>query len=131
MIQNGKDFKLSNINNNLPNMANTIANWFLNITLEKVERVMQGADWVMSTVEKINTKGVVQPPSDIDLKVLPEGTWNWEWLMLHCLPNSNLNVNNFIKYDGKSYKIMAKKDFSKYGYIKLIILEAYKAEQLV
>lgn len=130
MIQNGKNLKLNNINSNLPNMSNTIIGWFLDITLEKAERQLVGADWQLVTVGKINTKGVVQPPSDIDLKVLPEGTWNWEWMMLHCLPNADLEVNNFIKYDDKTYKIMAKKDFTKYGYIRYTILEAYKAEQL-
>lgn len=130
MIQNATNFKLNNTNSNLPNMSNTITSWFLNITLEKAERQLVGADWQLVTVGKLNTKGVVQPPSDIDLKILPEGTWNWEWLMLHCLPNADLQVNNFIKYDGKDYKIMSKKDYSKYGYIQYIILEAYRAEQL-
>lgn len=130
MIQNASNFKLNNTNSNLPNMSNTITSWFLNITLEKVERQLVGADWQLVTVGRVNTKGVVQPPSDIDLKILPEGTWNWEWLMLHCLPNADLQVNNFIKYDGKNYKIMSKKDYSKYGYIQYIILEAYRAEQL-
>lgn len=130
MIQNGKNLKLNNINSNLPNMSNTIIGWFLDITLEKAERQLVGADWQLVTVGKINTKGVIQPPSSEDLKILPLGTWSWKWQMIHCLPNINLDVNDFIKYDGIDYKVMNKTNYEKYGYIKLIILEAYKAEQL-
>lgn len=126
MIQNGKNLKLNNINSSLPNMSNTITGWFLNITLEVVERVMDGADFIEKTTQIINTKGVVQPLSDEQLKIMPEGTRSWEWLMLHCLPNVDLKTNQFIKYDGVKYKIMGRKDYNKYGYIQYNLLEAYR-----
>lgn len=117
-----------NVNPRLPNMSRTIQPWFLDISLEVVERTMVGADWVESEPEIINTKGVVQPPSPRDLKLLPEGAWAWDWLTVHCLPDVNINTNQFIKYDGKTYKVMSKKDWSKYGYIKYTLLEAFTAE---
>ena len=126
MIQNGRNIKLNNINNALPNMSNTITGWFLNITLQVVERVMQGADWVDGITKIIHTKGVVQPLNDEQLKIMPEGTRSWEWLMLHCLPNVDLKTNQFIMYDDKKYKIMTKKDYTKYGYIQYTLLEAYR-----
>lgn len=118
-----------NVNPKLPNMSQTIKPWFLNITLEVVGRTMQGADWVETVIKTINTKGVVQPPSPKDLKLLPEGAWAWEWLTVHTLPNTDIEPNQFIKYDGKTYKVMAKKDWSKYGYIKYTLLEAFRAEK--
>lgn len=117
-----------NVNPKLPNMSNTIKPWFLNITLEIVERVMDGADWVESVTQTYNTKGVVQPPTPRDLKLMPEGAWAWNWLTVHCLPDVNINVNQFVRYDGILYKVMSKKDWSKYGYIKYTLLEAFKAE---
>lgn len=110
-------------------MSNTIKPWFLNITLEIVERTMSGADWVESVTQTYNTKGVVQPPSPRDLKIMPEGAWAWNWLTVHCLPDVNINVNQFVRYDGVLYKVMAKKDWSKYGYIKYTLLEAFQAER--
>ncbi len=132
MINSGRNTLISNTNANLPNMSQTIKPWFLNITLEIVERVMVGADWEIDweTKEVINTKGVVQPPSPRDLKIMPEGAWAWDWLTVHCLPNVQLNTNQFIRYDDKVYKIMAKKDWSKYGYVKYTLLEAFTAEGL-
>lgn len=130
MINSAGNHILNNTNSTLPNMSNTITSWFLNITFEVVERLLDGADWVESTVQTINTKGVVQPPRDKDLAILPEGTWAWEWLMLHCLPDVQLNTNQYIKYDGTLYKVMSKKDWSKYGYVRYMILQAFQADTL-
>ncbi|MBO5927380.1 MAG: hypothetical protein J6Q32_00820 [Clostridia bacterium] len=130
MIFSANRFNLSNTNSTLPNMANTITGWFLNITFDVVERTLDGADWAETTVETINTRGVVQPPRDIDLKIFPEGTWAWEWLMIHCLPDVQLNTNQYIRYDGTLYKVMSKKNWEKYGYCRYMVLEAFKADQL-
>lgn len=129
MIQSGKN-NLLNTNSNLPNMSNTIKSWFLDISFEIIERTLQGADWVESEPITIKTKGVVRPPSDKDLKILPEGAWAWEWMQIHCLPDVKLNTNQYVKYDGTLYKVMSKKDFSKYGYIRYTILESFQAENL-
>ena len=119
-----------NTNPLLPNMSETIKSWFLNISFEIVERVQTGADYKPDWESKqiINVRGVVQPPSDKDLKILPEGSWAWEWMMLHCLPTPEIEVNKFVRYDGVVYKVMKKKDWSKYGYVRYYLLEAFRAE---
>ena len=121
---------MMNYNVQLPNMSETIKSWFLNLTFEIVERTMSGADFLVDweTKQTISVKGVVQPPSDRDLKILPEGSWAWEWLMLHCLPNTQIEVNQFVRYDNTVYKVMKKKDWSKYGYVRYYLLEAFRAE---
>lgn len=128
MIQSARNITLNNINNSLPNMSSTIQGWFLNITFDYIERVKDGADWIETEPKKIKTKGVVQPPKDEELRILPEGTWSWDWLMLHCLPDTPISTNNYIIYDGVKYKVMAKKDFTKYGYIRYMLLEAFRAK---
>lgn len=130
MIQNARNVTLNNRNTGLPNMSNTITKWFMDITFVEVNRVLNGADWEETDGVTYNTKGVVQPPRDEDLKIFPIGCWSWEWLMVHCLPNLQLDTNQYIKYDGTTYKVMMKKDWSKYGYIRYLLLEAYKADEL-
>lgn len=131
MINSARNNLITNTNASLPNMSETIKSWFLNITFEVVERTVgDSADPEITVIETINTKGVVQPPRDIDLKILPEGAWAWEWLMLHCLPNVQLNTNQFVRYDGKIYKVMAKRDWQKYGYVRYMLLEAFQAENI-
>lgn len=121
---------MMNCNPQLPNMSETIKSWFLNLTFEIVEHSLAGADFKVdwTTKQLINVRGVVQPPSDRDLKILPEGSWAWEWLMLHCLPDTQIEVNQFVRYDGTVYKVMKKKDWSKYGYVRYYLLEAFTAE---
>ena len=118
----------------LPNMAQTIQGWFQPVEFEVITRSLaddgNGVDWVSETVTLIKTQGVVRPPSDKDLKILPEGTWAWEWLQIHCLPNVELNTNQLVIYKEKRYKVMAKKDWTEYGYIRYTLLEAFQAEQL-
>lgn len=118
----------------LPNMAQTIQGWFQPVEFEVITRSLaddgDGVDWVSETVTLIKTQGVVRPPSDKDLKILPEGTWAWEWLQIHCLPDVKLETNQYVEYENKRYKVMAKKDWSKYGYIRYTLLEAFQAEQL-
>lgn len=121
-----------NTNPSLPNMSQTIQNWFLDLTFEICERIQDGADYKINyeTIKTIKVRGVVQPPSDKDLKILPEGSWAWEWLMVHCLPDAQIEVNQFVRYDNTVYKVMKKKDWSKYGYIRYYLLEAFQAEGL-
>lgn len=131
MIYSAKNNLIQNTNSNLPNVSDVIVDWFINVTFEIVEKVMVGADYEedWETKEVINTRGVVQPPSPKDLKLLPEGAWAWEWQTVHTLPNVQFNVNQYIRYNGKIYKIMSKKDWSKYGYVKYTILEAFRADE--
>lgn len=128
MINSAKNTLLTNTNSSLPNMSQTITSWFLDISFYTIKRTMQGAEWIETQGSELKTKGVVQPPRDKDLKILPEGTWAWEWLMVHCLPSLQLEVNQYIYYDGTKYKVMAKKDWSKYGYVRYMLLEAFRAQ---
>lgn len=130
MIISAKNTNLKNQNSNLPNMSETIKSWFLNITFEYVTRTISedSADAVQETSQTINTMGVVRPPSTQELKLMPEGAWSWEWLQIHCLPDVNLETNQYVIYDDKKYKVMEKKDYTKYGYIRYTLLEAYTAE---
>lgn len=130
MIMNAKNQTLKNINSNLPNMSGTIQGWFLDVTFKYVTRVLDddSADFTEETEQIIYTKGVVRPPSAKDLKLMPEGVWAWEWLQIHCLPDVVLDTNQFVIYNDKRYKVMDKKDYSKYGYVRYTLLEAYTAE---
>lgn len=130
MINSAKNNLITNINSSLPNMSNTITGWFLNITFEVVERVLEGADWIETTTQTINTKGVVQPASKEILDILPIGAFSWQALLIHCLPDVKLNTNQYIIYDNITYKVMKKADYSKYGYCSYVLLEAYQADNL-
>ncbi len=130
MIHSAKNNLMKNTNSALPNMSGTITSWFLDITFYTVERVMQGAEWIEQPGQALKTKGVVQPASNEQLKIMPEGAWTWENLWVHCLPDLQLETNQYIYYDDKKYKVMAKKDYCKYGYVEYQLTEAFNAEEI-
>ena len=130
MIHSAKNNLMKNTNSTLPNMSGTITSWFLDITFYTVERVMQGAEWIEQPGQALKTKGVVQPASNEQLKIMPEGAWTWENLWVHCLPDLQLETNQYIYYDDKKYKVMAKKDYCKYGYVEYQLTEAFNAEEI-
>lgn len=129
LIINAKNKTLSQMNSNLPNMSDTIKSWFQNITFGIPTRVNVGADW-QETITEIKTKGVVQPARDEDLAVLEEGMRFWEWQMIHCLPDLDLKNNQYIYYKDVKYKVMHRKNFTEYGYIRYMILEAFFADKM-
>ena len=130
MINLAQNTLLNNSNSQLPNMSSTITSWFLDISFFTVARVLVGADWQEGQGDELKTKGVVQPPSNEDLKIMPEGTWSWKWLWVHCLPDLQLETNQFIYYDNVKYKVMGKRDWSKYGYVEYHLLEAFQASEI-
>lgn len=129
-LQCAKNFNLNNYNSNLPNMSETIKSWFLQVTFVYVTRTVneESADVIQEARQTINTLGVVRPPSEKELKLLPEGAWAWEWLQIHCLPDVVMDTNQYVIYNGIKYKVMSKKDYTKYGYVRYTLLEAYRAE---
>lgn len=126
MIKNAKNNKIGS-KSRLPNMSQTIMGWFLPIEFGIVNRVIVDFEPV-DTITKISTQGVVQPlqPEDIELQV--EGVRNWEWLQIHCLPNLQVDINQFIFYKDRKYKVMKRENYEEYGYMRYIVCEAYRDE---
>ena len=131
MINNARDKKINEICTNLPNMSSTIISWFQNLNFEYISRYIDdNGIWHNNEPTVINTMGVVQPPRPDELKILPEGTWNWEWEVLHCLPDLILKNDDYITYNDNKYKVMQVLPWQKYGYRKYVLLEAFKADTL-
>lgn len=122
MIINGKNNKVSR---GLPNMSNTIVGWFQPITFGIVTSEIVNFEKVES-IEYIDTNGVVQPPKPEVIEIQPEGIRNWEWLEVHCLPNIQVDINEYIYYNNLKYKVMQRENYSAYGYVKYLILESYR-----
>jgi len=122
MIENGKNKLIGNTT--LPNMAETIKGWFLPIEFGVVTNVLVDFEQTI-VIERVQTQGVVQPPQTEDIEIQPEGIRNWEWLEIHCLPNFQVKINDFIFYKEKKYKVMKKENFADYGYMRYLVMEAY------
>lgn len=125
MISNAKNRTASG---NLPNMSQTIISWFQPVTFITLKKTVNNDFEEVITETRINTQGVVQPPKPEIIEIQPEGIRNWEWLEIHCLPNLQLNINEYIIYNGLRYKVMQKENYAAYGYMHYLVLEAYRNE---
>lgn len=124
MIVNGKDFLIGSNNPNLPNMSDTIVDWFLPIVFGIVAKSVV-AGRVVETITDIETSGVVQPLKPEAIARKPEGTRSWVWLQIHCLPEVALKNDEIISYKGKRYRVDARLNYTDYGYIEYHICEAF------
>lgn len=122
MISNAKNKSVGN----LPNMSQTIISWFQPLTFITLKKTVDNNFEEVITETKVNTQGVVQPPKPEIIEIQPEGIRNWEWLEIHCLPNLQLNINEYIIYNGLKYKVMQKENYAAYGYMLYRVLEAYR-----
>ena len=112
----------------MPQMNSTLFGWEQALELIKVvQKVIEGD---LSTQEvKIEFRGVVQPLRDEQLSLLPEGQRSWEWLWIHAVAGTlNLETGDKIKFQGKTYKITSKKDYSLNGYIEYQMVRDYNGD---
>lgn len=123
MIQNANKRLIGS--SGLPNMSSTIIGWFQPIRFGKVIKSIVDFEEV-SSIDYVDTEGAVQPYQPEVIEIQPEGVRNWEWQEIHCLPNFDVNINEFIKYKEKLYKVMKRENFTEYGYIRYLIEESYK-----
>lgn len=68
-------------------------------------------------------RGVIQPLSNQDLFIKPEGQRSWYWLQLHAEPTLALTTDQVVSYLGKPTRIMAVKDYTNYGYIEYHLVQ--------
>lgn len=62
--------------------------------------------------------GVIQPLGLEETKIKPEGQRSFPWFWFHTKENVVLETNDKVVYNGITYKIMDKKDYSAYGHIE-------------
>jgi hypothetical protein len=66
----------------------------------------------------IKTLGAIQPLTARELVVKPEGERSWSWYRLHTSVNVDLKTNDRVRIRNTVYKIMAKWDWSRSGYLE-------------
>lgn len=126
MISNGSN-KLVGASVGLPNMSQTIIGWFQPIIFGIVEKTLVDFEEV-KTITPVNTQGVVQPAGYEILDIMPEGDRNWDIQEVHCLPNIQVKVGEFIYWNDLKYRILKRENFSEYGYMHYIVREAFEDE---
>ena len=126
MINNAADKPVST-NLQLPQMGETLNQWFLPITFGLVTTTVVDFEKVVA-VTNIDTKGVVQPAGEEILDLLPEGDRSWNIIEVHCLPNIELKNGEFVFYNGVKYMVLRREIYNQYGYNHYVLREAFTDE---
>ena len=118
--------KNRNLQNGMPNMANTLNGWEVPISIIKITQSIVDGD-VVKGEEQIDFMGVWQPLRDEELQSKPEGQRSWEWYWIHAKSGAlNLQTQDKIKFQGKRFKVMAVKDYSLNGFVEYHIVRDYE-----
>ncbi len=124
-IRNASDLRLYQNVGTLPDMTGALLNWFQPMIFSQLVKSVVNFKNV-ETPTNTYTKGVMQPLSAQQLQMKPEGQRNWIWNMLHCLPDLILKPDDVVTYQRQNYRVMAKRDYSKYGYLEYDLVQDYQ-----
>lgn len=121
-IANAKDTPLNVRTGTVPDVSGALKDYFQPMTFTKVQKSVAGFQNVEQPLP-INFWGVIQPLSERQLVLKPEGERAWTWLMLHAEPSLTLQVDDVLVYLGKQTRVAARKDFSLYGYVEYQLVQ--------
>lgn len=124
MIFNASGISVKLASGGLPNVNGALNGWRLPMTFGVVTKEIVNAQ-VVEVMTAVNFKGVIQPLSARRLEMKPEGQRAWTWLMLHADPTLALDVDDVVTYNGTQTRVMARKNYTEYGYIEYELVQDY------
>lgn len=127
MIFNAKDRLLNQVTPNLPNMGATVASYFQNLVIGLLTKSIVN-NRVQEVTTNYETKGTIQPLTQEELAIKPEGERSWKWQMLHCQPSLSLKTDDIALIKGIRYRVMGRKGYTDYGYVRYELVEDYETE---
>lgn len=123
-IRNANSKPLSQQGSTLPNMSETLSDWYQNIIFIKVKKITQNFELIETNIE-ISFQGIVEGMNPTDLAMKPEGQRKWEWIVVWTGGEIDLNVDEIFQYRSKKYRVMKKNDWAVYGYQNFEAVEDY------
>lgn len=121
-IFNACNMPINQVSGTVPDVSGAMLDWFQSMVFTKVVKTTVG----FQDVEKgtaINFRGVIQPLSARKLELKPEGQRSWTWLLLHSDRTLILNTDEVVTYLGVQTRVMARKDYSLYGYLEYELVQ--------
>lgn len=123
-IANGADTPLNALAGSVPDVSGAMQDYFQPMTFTPVSKAVEGFQ-VVETPTPIVFRGVIQPFTERQLMLKPEGERSWTWLMVHADPSLTLNTDDVMLYLGKQTRVMARKNYRIYGYVEYHVIQDY------
>lgn len=127
MIFNAKNLTIGQTTPNLPNMGTTLEGWFQNLVIGLLTKSIVN-NRVQEVTTNFETRGTIQPLSNEELEIKPEGERSWSWKMLHCQPSLSLKTDDIVTIKSVRYRVMALKGYDTYGYVRYELVVDYTTE---
>ncbi len=125
VIRNAADIPLNEqAQGTVPNVNAAMTNWFQPMTFGVVTKEVTGFQ-VKETMTEVSFMGVIQPLGPRRLMLKPEGQRAWTWHQLHADPSLKLKVDAVVVYLDKQCRVMARRDYTQYGYIEYELVQDY------
>lgn len=124
VIANGSSSPLFAKAGTVPDVSGAMQDYFQPMVFTTVVKTVSGFQAV-ETPTALNFQGVIQPLTERQLMLKPEGQRSWNWLMLHADPSLTLNTDDVVNYLGVQTRVMTRKDYSLYGYIEYHLVQDY------
>lgn len=124
-IGNGANTPINQDTGTVPNVGGAMRDWFQPMVFVLVEKqTINFQEVELGT--PICFQGVVQPFTDRELAIRPEGQRAWTWLQLHADPVLKLAVDDCIIYLNVQYRVVSRKNYTNYGYCEYSLVQDYK-----
>ncbi len=105
-------------------VSGAMQDYFQPMQLTPVAKTVVGFQ-ALETPNPINFQGSIQPFTERQLLLRPEGQRAWTWFTLFADPVLTLQVDDVVLYLGKQTRVMSRQDFSLYGYVTYHLVQDY------
>lgn len=123
IFKNAANTPLNANSGTLPEMSGAVANYFQKMVFTLVGKVVATNFEVVETPTPLNFQGVIQPFTDRQLYLKPEGERAWSWYMVHAETALQLNVDDVIVFHNVQYRTMSKKNYGLYGFVEYHLVQ--------
>jgi len=123
-IANGKNTPVNVDTGTVPSVGGAMRDWFQPMVFVLVTK--QTIDFQeVELGTPICFWGVVQPLTDRELFIRPEGERAWSWLQLHADPVLTLKVDDCVIYLNVQYRVVGRRNYKNYGYVEYSLVQDY------
>lgn len=124
-IINARDTPLTQIRGTVPDVSGAMQDRFQMMNFTTVVKSVVNFQ-VVETPTVTNFWGNIQPFSDNQLKLIPEGQrTQWQYFEMHAEPAITLVPDDVVNYLGIQYRVLARRDYSLYGYLLFTLITDY------
>lgn len=123
-IANGANIPLTFGQGTVPDVSGAMTDYYQAMVFTLVTKSVVGFQDV-ETPTNINFQGVIQPFTERQLFLKPEGQRSWTWFLLHAQPVLTLKTDDVVFWNGKQTRVMSRKDYAMYGYCEYHLVQDY------